>query len=79
MALRDGLEPGGESGRIVLTCGFGYRATSKEAFSRNKERWENASAEIFVRGGSSEMVLLNTYYVIRKIEGMEKEIKFTVE
>jgi len=79
MALRDGLEPGGESERIVLTCGFGYRATSKEAFSRNKERWENASAEIFVRGGSSEMVLLNTYYVIRKIEGMEKEIKFTVE
>ena len=79
MTLRDGLEPGGESERIVLTCGFGYRATSKEAFSRNKEGWENASVEIFARGGSSNMVLLNTYYVIRKIEGMKKEVRFKVE
>lgn len=79
MSLRDGLEPGGESERIVLTCGFGYRATSKEAFARNTERWQNASAEIYIRAGSSEMVLFNTYYIIRKIEGLEKEVKFKME
>ena len=79
MALRDGLEPGGESERILLTCGFGYRATSKEAFARNTERWQNASVEIFIRAGSSKMILFNTYYVIRQIEGVEKEVKFKME
>ena len=79
MALRDGLEPGAESERIVLTCGFGYRATSKEAFARNSENWQNASAEIFIRAGSSKMILFNTYYIIRKIEGIEKDIKIKIE
>jgi hypothetical protein len=79
MALRDGLEPGAESERIVLTCGFGYRATSKEAFARNSEKWQNASAEIFIRAGSSQMILFNTYYIIRKIEGMEKDVKIKIE
>lgn len=79
MALRDGLEPGDESERIVLTCGFGYRATSKEAFARNTDRWQNASVEVYVRAGSSKMILFNTYYVIRQIEGVEKEVKFKME
>lgn len=79
MALRDGLEPGAESERIVLTCGFGYRATSKEAFARNTEGWQNASAEIFIRAGSSKMILFNTYYIIRKIDGLEKDVKIRME
>ena len=75
MALRTPLQPGGESDRIVLTCIFGYRATSKEAFVKNSKDWQNASADIFVKSGSSNMIFLKKFYIIRKIEGLDKDIE----
>lgn len=75
LALKEPLEPGGESERIVLTCGFGYRATSREAFARNTKQWKSASAEIYVQAGGSKPIFINTYYIIRKIQGLDSEIE----
>lgn len=75
LALKEPLKPGGESERIVLTCNFGYRATSREAFARNPKQWKSASAEIYVQTGGSKLIFINTYYIIRKIQGLDSEIE----
>ncbi|MCP5108968.1 MAG: hypothetical protein GY950_36635 [bacterium] len=78
MALREVLEPGGESERIVLTCSFGYRATSKEAFARNSKEWKSATSEIYVKSGGQELLFLKTFYIIRKIEGLEMDVEVKI-
>jgi hypothetical protein len=75
MTLRKTLEPGGESDRIVLTCSFGYRAKSKEAFAKNPKDWKSASADIYIKSGTSKMVFLRKYYIIRRIKGLDKDIE----
>ncbi len=75
LALKEPLKPGGESERIVLTCSFGYRATSREAFARNPKQWKSASAEIYIQSGGSKPIFINTYYIIRKIQGLDREIE----
>jgi hypothetical protein len=75
MTLRKALKPGAESDRIVLTCSFGYRATSKEAFVKNITEWQSASADIYIKSGTSKMVFLKKFYIIRRIEGLDKDIE----
>jgi hypothetical protein len=77
MAFKKPLKPGQESERIVLTSKFGYRASSKEAFYKNSKDWQNAVVQVFVRSGAANLILVKTYYVSRKIEGLELDITIT--
>jgi len=77
MALKKNLEPGKESERIVLTSRFGYRASSKQAFNKYSREWRSAMVQIFVKTGASKLFFLKSYYISRKIEGLEIDIKIT--
>jgi hypothetical protein len=77
MALRRPLPPAGESERITLKAGFGYRASSTEAFEKYKENWRNSLCELFVKSHNSGLVSAKIFYISRKIagQGIEIEIK----
>ena len=75
MTLRRPLPPGGESARITLKAGFGYRATSAEAFEKYKENWRNSLCELFVKSHNSGLTPVKTFYVSRKIAGQDVEIE----
>jgi hypothetical protein len=77
MAFRKPLNPGETSERIVLTCGAGYRASSKTAFKNNIKEWKRAMVEIYVKTGSSKLIFLKIFYITRKIEGLDVDIKLT--
>jgi hypothetical protein len=77
MALKKKLEPGKESERIVLTSMFGYRASSRQAFSKNARDWQSSMVQIFVKSGASRLFFFKSFYIMRKIEGMEIDIKIT--
>ncbi len=79
LVLRKSLKPGGESERIVLTSGFGYRATSKEAFARNSKEWQNATVEIFIKSGSSVFIFLNNFFIIKRIEGLDMGVDVNIK
>jgi hypothetical protein len=75
MALRRPLPPAGESARITLKAGFGYRATSAEAFEKYKENWRNSLCDLFVKSHNSGFTAVKTFYISRKIAGQNIEIK----
>lgn len=75
MTLRRPLPPGGESDRITLKAGFGYRATSAAAFEKYKENWRNSFCEVFAKSHNSGLTWVKTFYVSRKIAGQDIEIK----
>lgn len=78
MSLMKPLEPGKESERIVLTSSTGYRTTSKETFARNPHEWKSAAAEIYVRSSSSQFVFLKSFYIMRKIKGLDSDIEIKI-
>jgi hypothetical protein len=75
MTLRRALPPGGESERITLNAGFGYRATSAAAFEKYKKDWRNSFCEIFAKSHNSGFTPLKTFYISRKISGQDIEVK----
>jgi hypothetical protein len=75
MALRRALPPNGESAKITLKAGFGYRASSAAAFERNKKEWRNSFCELFVKSHNSGLTAVKTFYVSRKIAGQDVEIE----
>jgi hypothetical protein len=75
MTLRTPLPPGGESERVTLNAGFGYRASSAAAFEKNRENWRNASCEIFAKSHNSGLVPLKTFYISRRIAGQDIEVE----
>ena len=75
MTLHKPLPPGRESDSINLRCGFGYRASSAEAFERNRKDWRNAFTEVFAKSKNSKLVLIKTFYISRLISGQEIEVK----
>jgi hypothetical protein len=75
MAFRRPLLPGVESARITLKAGFGYRASSAEAFEKNSENWRNSLCELFVKSHNSGLTAVKTFYISRKISGQGIEIK----
>jgi len=77
MAFKKPLNPGQESERIVLTCSAGYRASSKMAFKNNIKEWKRALVEIYIKTGSSKLIFLKTFYITRKIEGLDVDIQLT--
>jgi hypothetical protein len=75
MSLRRPLPPGGSSERITLNAGFGYRATSAAAFEKYKHDWRNSFCEVFAKSHNSGFVMLKTFYISRRIEGLDVEVK----
>ena len=75
MTLEDPLVPGDESDKINLRSGFGYRATSEEAFERNQREWRSSFVEVFIRSKSSKLIFFKSYFISRKIEGMDVDVK----
>ncbi len=75
MSLKHPLSPGGESERIILKSGFGYRASSAEAFEKYKKKWRNSLCELFVKSHNSGLVSVKIFYISRKIAGQDVEIK----
>lgn len=75
MTLRRPLPPGGESERVTLSAGFGYRASSAAAFEKYKQDWRNSFCEIFAKSHNSGLTPLKTFYISRKIAGLDIEVK----
>jgi hypothetical protein len=75
MAFRRPLPAGEESAKIILKAGFGYRASSAEAFEKNTENWRNSLCELFVKSHNSGLTTVKTFYISRKISGQGIEIK----
>jgi hypothetical protein len=75
MVLRKPLPPDGESEPITLKSGFGYRASSADAFEKHKKNWQNSLCELYVKSHNSGLVPVKTFYVSRKISGQGIEIE----
>jgi len=75
MTLQTPLQPEGESGRVTLTSGFGYRATSERAFDKNQKDWRSSFVEIFARSRNSKLTFVKSFYISRKIEGLDIEVR----
>jgi hypothetical protein len=75
MVLRRALPPGGESARITLNAGFGYRASSPAAFEKYKKDWRNSFCEVFAKSHNSGFTPLKTFYISRKISGQDIEVE----
>jgi hypothetical protein len=74
MTLHRPLPPGGESERVTLNAGFGYRASSATAFEKYKQDWRNAFCEVFAKSHNSGLTPLKTFYIRRKIAGQDIEV-----
>ena len=75
MIMKEPLPPEGETKRVTLTAGFGYRASSERAFDKNKKDWRNTFVEIFARSRNSRLTFVKSFYIARKIEGLDIEIR----
>ena len=75
MALRRSLPPAGESERITLKAGFGYRASSAAAFEKYKKNWRNSFCELFAKSHNSGLVSVKIFYISRKIAGQDIEVE----
>ena len=75
MALKKPLVPGKESKEIVISSQYGYSASSEIAFSENQMAWKRAYVEIYTRSSGSELVFLKSFYISRKIEGVDIDVK----
>ncbi len=76
IAMRNGLKPGGETEPLVFTSSFGYRTSSKKAFARNSEEWRNSQAEVYAKSGSSSLKLINKFFILHRVEGVEADVKY---
>jgi hypothetical protein len=75
MTLRSPLLPGETSEPITLTSYNGYRASSPEAFELNKDKWEDSLVELYLRSPNSRLFFFKSYYISKKIDGMNIDIK----
>ena len=75
MVFKKPLVSENESELVTLTSALGYRATSKQAFRRNDKEWRTALVEIYAQSRNSKMVFIKSYYISRRIEGMDIDIK----
>ena len=60
------LEPGETTEEILVKSTFGYSATSKEAFMKNKKEWKKAQAKIFVRAKGSALVRIGDIIPVKQ-------------
>ncbi len=75
MVFKKPLPAGEESERITLKSGFGYRASSADAFEKYKKNWRNSLCEVYVKSHNSGLISAKTFYISRKIAGQGIEIE----
>ncbi|MCK4836787.1 MAG: hypothetical protein KAT17_09115 [Candidatus Aminicenantes bacterium] len=75
MGLKKALPPGQISHKIKLTSGLGYRASSKDAFEKHQKDWQSSFVEVFIKRRSSQLTFFKSYYISRKIEGMNIKVR----
>jgi hypothetical protein len=75
MDLQKALKPGRVSDTIKLTSSLGYRASSREAFQKNPKDWQSSFVEIFIKRRNSQLTFFKSYYISRKIEGMDIDVR----
>ena len=74
-ALQDPLMTGKKSKPIVLASQFGYSAESEQVFLNNQSAWKMAYVEVFIRSSGSELVFLKSFYISKRIEGLDIDVK----
>jgi hypothetical protein len=77
VAFKKPLKPGEESERITLNSKFGYRGSSKQAFKKYYKEWRSAMVQIYVRSGTSNLSFLKSFYISRRIEGLDVDVTVT--
>jgi hypothetical protein len=77
MAFKKKLKPGEESERITLNSKFGYRGSSKKAFKKYYKEWRSAVVQIYVSSGTSKLSFLKSFYISRRIEGLDVDVTVT--
>ncbi|NIM12059.1 MAG: hypothetical protein GTO45_08065 [Candidatus Aminicenantes bacterium] len=77
VAFKKPLKPGEESERITLNSKFGYRGSSKQAFKKYYKEWRSAMVQIYVSSGTSRLSFLKSFYISRRIEGLDVDITVT--
>ncbi len=77
VAFKNKLKPGEESEQITLNSKFGYRGSSKQAFKKYYNEWRGALVQIYVRSGTSRLSFLKSFYISRRIEGVDVDITVT--
>lgn len=75
MTLKKGLKTGEESDLVRLVSMGGYKASSTEAFMKNKDEWRRVFVDLFAQSKNSGMASLGKFYVAKKIEGQNIEVK----
>lgn len=64
------LDPGKTSEEILIKSFHGYTASSKKAFTTNKQKWKKIKVKIFARI-SSALVKIGEYPIKQEIEGIK--------
>lgn len=78
--LQEPLNPGEESGKILIKGTNGYTASSKKAFYENTEKWRKVRVKIFVRSKGTQLERIgNLYPVKQEIEGFREDIRIDDE
>jgi archaellum component FlaG (FlaF/FlaG flagellin family) len=70
-AVKTPLPPGEVSEEIFVKGFYGYRATSKPAFIKNMPSWKPVKVKVYAKSKNSGQVLLGTYPIQKKIEGIK--------
>lgn len=69
--------PGQVSERIEIIAPFGYRASSLESIKNSTSDWKNALVEIYVKARSTQMTFFQSYYISKRIDGSDIDIRIT--
>jgi hypothetical protein len=77
VAFKKPLKPGEESEPVTLSSKFGYRGTSKKAFKEYYKEWQSAMVQIYVSSGTSKLSFLKSFYISRRIKGLEVDVRIT--
>lgn len=75
IAMKKGVEPGKNSGMIIINSSFGYRATSKEKFQEGVSEWGKSLVELYIKSSRSKLFFIKSFYIRQVIEGMSKEVR----
>ena len=72
--FKEPFSPGEVSEEVMIKAGFGYKASSREAFIRNKDEWKEMQVKIFARSqGSSFIRIGDTYKITRTVGGVDEQ------
>lgn len=74
--LKKPLKAGETSDEIFIKSLYGYSATSKEAFLKNKDEWKDIRVKVFAKTNAG-FANLGVFKITKKIEGIKEDFKST--